>query len=54
MSMCPPIPDERMWLQLPEEELRHPYSVHRTLNSQTVEVVHRARAPGGRCDGGSP
>ena len=48
MSMCPPIPDERMWLRLPEEELRHPYSVHRTLNRQTVEVVHRARAPGGQ------
>ena len=46
--MCPPIPDERMWLRLPEEELRHPYSVHRTLNRQTVEVVHRARAPGGQ------
>jgi len=48
MSMCPPIPDERMWLRLPEGALRHPYSVHRTLNRQTVEVVHRARAPGGQ------
>jgi len=46
--MCPPIPNERMWLRLPEEELRHPYSIHRTLNSQTVEVVCRARAPGGQ------